>query len=919
MDTQSSLHKILAAFFAFVLAVTLVPSAALADEGENNSGNNNVSLNEQSGDSGSGESASGESTSDGTSSGTTDGTTDNAGNNAADGAATSGSESGLATGKASGATGNTTTEGEETTGTADTTDTTESDDGIMLLSATATTTVNSADELYNALKNVSSGGSVIIQLGSNIEWPVKYGYQTLSNCTITIDLNGKTITPYGTNNGQNLFRLSSKATLNLYDSETGGSISGFDSQSEDGGVVYVGSGGTFNMYSGTIADSTTTYDGGAVCVKKGGTFNMDGGIITGCHANDDGGAVCVEEGGTFTMSNATIEKCEADDYGGGIYLGKGTAFSLSAGTIFGNHCGDDGGGIYMDKNATLNISGGIISGNNADDYGGGIGASSNTTITITGGTISSNGATKDGGGVYSQGTVNMSAGTVSGNTSFGKGYSGGGIFAYVTNFSGGTISGNAANNEGGGIYSRKLTMTGGTIESNYTDYGAGVAYDHDNNQTNTNKYHMILNGGKIINNEADYFGSGVAAGCRVDVYNTTITGNKAWSHNVAYAGAFAATYPYFYAYEGSTIEISGNTGGDYIRNISSGVTSDDSCARIYGTSDVDKANVNIGVAVSSIYSNAKYHYQKIATFSYPSQAAWFHGSNTRYDTVTESTYWLYVVDNQGNTATHLAITDITVTDSAGHTATASDIKDNVITQEIDDTNLVDKTNLTVTLTYKLSSGSSGTTLSTGTTTFTGQDLSSSAKWFVASSGSSPMPYDAIKVKLKSVSDAEYAAAEKAKGVVDFWGAGLRMDSYVTGSAITYNKTDVRLGFCFHDLPSGAVVKEFGWRYGTEEDNLEYTTVGTNSRAAGSESVDPSSNGTVANIVFTGIDAEDYNTTFYTQMYVTYELNGSTYVIWSDVVDSSTIAVAQAAASDSTATDAQRTYATGIVEAYAKVS
>ncbi|MDR1470661.1 MAG: right-handed parallel beta-helix repeat-containing protein [Spirochaetaceae bacterium] len=105
-----------------------------------------------------------------------------------------------------------------------------------------------------------------------------------------------------------------------------------------GGGVFVGSGGTFEMWDGTISGnrmSKSNSTGGGVYVASGGTFTMKGGIISeNSAAGDRGGGVYVFNGGTFTMEGGFIEHNTAK-YGGGVYLFTTAKFKKTGGTIYG--------------------------------------------------------------------------------------------------------------------------------------------------------------------------------------------------------------------------------------------------------------------------------------------------------------------------------------------------------------------------------------------------------------------------------------------------------------------------------------------------------------------------------------------------------------------------------------------------------
>jgi hypothetical protein len=117
--------------------------------------------------------------------------------------------------------------------------------------------------------------------------------------TITVE-NGVTLTLYNI-----ILEHESSADYPVIKVEDGGhlilgdgvSISG--NNAANGGGVYVASGGTFEMYGGTISGNTATTLGGGVYMASGGTFTMKGGTVSGNTANTLGGGVYVAKGGTF--------------------------------------------------------------------------------------------------------------------------------------------------------------------------------------------------------------------------------------------------------------------------------------------------------------------------------------------------------------------------------------------------------------------------------------------------------------------------------------------------------------------------------------------------------------------------------------------------------------------------------------------
>ena len=172
-----------------------------------------------------------------------------------------------------------------------------------------------------------------------------------------------------------------------------------------GGIIYGGTGSSIGTY---------VY-GGGVYVVGGGRFTMEGGNIVGCTASTTfqarGGGVFVAEKGTFTMSGGSIAGCTTVgglSYGGGIY-NEGTMTLSGTAEIRDCHAKDSdgetafGGGI-SDNGEAFQISGNVrITGCTAS--GGGMDAvSMGTGSVISGGTFD--------GSVQNTGTI--SGGTFNG-------------------------------------------------------------------------------------------------------------------------------------------------------------------------------------------------------------------------------------------------------------------------------------------------------------------------------------------------------------------------------------------------------------------------------------------------------------------------------------------------------------------------
>ena len=361
-------------------------------------------------------------------------------------------------------------------------------------------------------KFVLTGGNYYLKTSTEesfLDGDVKIKYPIQINGNVTICLNGKTIESSAKD--QPVFEVTSGSTLTLTDCKGNAGKVKHTSDGSGSGVK-VESGGTFNMYGGTITGNkattgdTATQRGGGVYVSGGNSkFNMYGGTITDNTATKGGGGVYVS-GGTFTMNgNASVTSNRATDQnngiGGGVYVVDGT-FTMNGGTITKNTASstDGGVGVYTatSTTATFTMKGGTISGNNATK-GGGVGVyraakfEMNNSASITDNTANQGGGVYvDDKGVYKDGatfTMNNTA-SVSGNTAT----NGGGVYVESGTFdmNDGTITGNTAKNEkasnninGGGVYvsnNGTFNMNDGAITGNTatntdegnTTYGGGV-------------------------------------------------------------------------------------------------------------------------------------------------------------------------------------------------------------------------------------------------------------------------------------------------------------------------------------------------------------------------------------------------------------------------------------------------------------
>lgn len=248
--------------------------------------------------------------------------------------------------------------------------------------------------------------------------------------------------------------------LVLCDCAGGGTVGGRRSGANSG-AVWV-SGGTFDMFGGSLTGSCGMKNGGGIYLTGNSSAKMYGGAITDNVATRRGGGVFLSAATTsFVMYGGTIANNSAPESGGGVIINGGT-FTMEGGSIINNLSGGYGGGVYL-AGGSFTLSGGEISGNEAANGGG--------VCVTTGGT---------------RGTFTLSGGKISGN--------------------------DAAN--GGGVYAwdgATFDLKGGSVTDNTANFGGGVCMFTANNTNNKYENYLRLYSGEIKNNSAEVYGGGVCA------------------------------------------------------------------------------------------------------------------------------------------------------------------------------------------------------------------------------------------------------------------------------------------------------------------------------------------------------------------------------------------------------------------------
>ena len=246
-----------------------------------------------------------------------------------------------------------------------------------------------------------------------------------------------------------------------------------------GSGILANNGVKITMEDGAVIRNNTNRNyelGGGILLGNGSTFTMNGGEISGNTANGGGGVAII--GSTMVMNggkisnNSTYQTSGQGSYGAGVYVA--------------DYANASGGDIlFKPKPASFEMNGGKITGNTALDYGGGVltfpQQSQKITIDINNGEISGNQVTKGSGGAiaafFGVTELNIKGGTLTGNSAY---QFGGGVFLYQATkvtISGGMISENKALRGGGGVCLREgsaVKQTGGAIENNVAKVGGGI-------------------------------------------------------------------------------------------------------------------------------------------------------------------------------------------------------------------------------------------------------------------------------------------------------------------------------------------------------------------------------------------------------------------------------------------------------------
>ena len=164
-------------------------------------------------------------------------------------------------------------------------------------------------------------------------------------------------------------------------------------------------------------------------------------------------------------------------------------------------------------------------------------------------------------------------------------------------------------------------------------------------------------------------------------------------------------------------------------------------------------------------------------------------------------------------------------------------------------------------------------------------------------------YNPVEIK-DADGNITYGVADEVK--IDFLGGSLRMDYTNSDGSYDFTKTSLRFGYQIK-LPEGAVLESWKWDYGTAADRLSQSVTGKNKV--------PQADGSfVSNLVLKNAPVDKYDTLVYTALSVTYEKDGKTITVTDKTESRSVKAVAEAIVNAPNATEAEKEYARGLLNA-----
>lgn len=270
---------------------------------------------------------------------------------------------------------------------------------------TASAYTVSAGKFEDLQEYVKNSDPITIMLTDNMV-PTKSKYFKVTGSDVTVDLNGYKVIGNSQSTSYPVFQVEPGCKLTIVDNSTQGT--GVITGGVGLGAIYVKTGGTLVLKSGTISGNVS---------KK---VNYGGAVTLGSPNNLSGTTSFIMTGGTIKNNTAYGESSVC--YGGGVLCHDYSVFEMSGGTITGNEASQNtarnsnGGGVALRQYATFKLSGSAVISENKAKRGSAVGLSAATAnFEMTGGTIKENicQVSATGSNDSNIGAVSVEAGTCS--------------------------------------------------------------------------------------------------------------------------------------------------------------------------------------------------------------------------------------------------------------------------------------------------------------------------------------------------------------------------------------------------------------------------------------------------------------------------------------------------------------------------
>ena len=389
------------------------------------------------------------------------------------------------------------------------------------------------------------------------------------NKSITLDLNGKTLTGLGDDSVVTITGSDTEVTVTSSVEEKGKITGGIGSKEHKnlfGGGLFIVDATvelenlivTKNQTVGLSGNYARTGGGGIAAVNAAVTLNNVAVTENNRSAISNGGGGIFAEGGSLTIKGSTIEGNSSNGTGGGIFA-ENTLLNIDTSFIQENHTQTNGGGIYIandrgicnqthpftfsEKVTTMpegesSISNTTIGDNIANGLGGGMYIGGGHCLRISNSTITDNRVEDSSGNGQGGGIVAYTCGNLTlDNTKIiaNKADSGGGIF--LLNTSGNNpiitlkndtqVSENKASGYGGGIYawpsaknaSLRIILNRASISNNTSAGGSGIFTFSSSEKARISI--ELQQDAVLCNNKATSYGGGIYAYNYTDITAAT--------------------------------------------------------------------------------------------------------------------------------------------------------------------------------------------------------------------------------------------------------------------------------------------------------------------------------------------------------------------------------------------------------------